>query len=441
MKFKVCHIEQRFLPVPFLRPLSFGKQKVEALEKLRVSVQMEDLATGRIETGWGEVPLNYPWFWPGCTGDPAALMRIISRKLEWVWLSAAVEEHPLLTAHELQDGVLKELYAAESESAPFLAWQVINAAYDIAFYDAAARLCDCGVYDLFDDELIPVRPDYFFRKDPIAATLMKSFRFRDALRPLPRSLGVWHMVGTCDPLEGGDKDLSLWIREGGIQRLKIKLSSDEDRDMERLRRIHSIANPLGVMKYSLDYNGPGADLTWLSDFMVRLKSEIPLFYERLCYIEQPVAPGVTGSIADVNRISGEKDLLVDEGAGNWEELYEYYKTGWSGVALKICKSQTSSLLMFALSRVLNKRVTVMDLTNPSLAHIAHVQLAAHMSDDGDLESNGIQYCPEASLSEAAVHPGLFRRRGGCLELSSLTGTGYGYRMEEISRNRNTRTGI
>ena len=443
MKLKLCNIEQYFLPVPFECPLSFGKQKVEKLEKLRVAVQMQDLATGRWETGWGEVPLNYPWFWPecntGCNDDPAAIMRIISMKLEWIWMSTGIIEHPLITAYELQDGVLHEVYAFESENAPFLAWQVINAAYDIAFYDAAARLCNCGVYDLFDDYLIPVKPEYFFRKDPIVTALMKPFRFRDALLTRPQYLGVWHMVGTCDPLRGDGKDLAQWIIEGGIKRLKIKLSADVEKDMVRLREIFSIASSLGVEKYSLDYNGPGMGLGWLYDFLMDLKNELPEFYDRLCYIEQPVAPGLTGSVDEVRRISAEKDLLVDEGAGSWEELYEYYKAGWSGVALKICKSQTSSLLMFALSRVLHKRVTVMDLTNPSLAQISHVQLAAHMSDDRELESNGIQYCPEASLDESAVHPGLFQRWNGRLELSSLTGPGYGYRMDEINKLKKERT--
>ncbi len=33
------------------------------------------------------------------------------------------------------------------------------------------------------------------------------------------------------------------------------------------------------------------------------------------------------------------------------------------------------------------------------------------------------FYPEASLPEERVHPGLYRRRGGQLDLSSLTGPG------------------
>ncbi len=434
MNFKVIHTERYFLPVPFARPLSFGRQKVEVLEKLRVALVLEDQESGKRETGWGEVPLNYPWFWPECPErDPSSLLRLMSRKLEKLWLSVGTVRHPLLAASDLHDGDLMDLAALDRQRAPLLAWQVLNAAFDIALYDGAAKLNGSTVYDLFDDDLIPVGADYFFRREPSAAALMNSFRFREALSDMPERLGVWHMVGTLDCLKGGDKNLSDWIREGGISRLKIKLSSCAGRDFDRLKSIYELASPLGVDKYSLDYNGPGRELSWLYDFLLRLKEELPGLYRKICYIEQPAAPGVTGSPEEIARITAEKELLVDEGAGSWEQLYEYYRAGWSGVALKICKSQTSSLLMFALSKVLNKRVTVMDLTNPSLAQIAHVQLAAHMSDDRELESNGIQYCPEASSDEAVVHPGLFTRREGCLDLSSLKGTGYGYRMEEIEK--------
>jgi hypothetical protein len=46
----------------------------------------------------------------------------------------------------------------------------------------------------------------------------------------------------------------------------------------------------------------------------------------------------------------------------------------------------------------------------------------------------MQFYPGASLPEAAVHPGLFRRRGGCLDLTTVRGPGFGYRTEEIQRD-------
>ncbi len=76
---------------------------------------------------------------------------------------------------------------------------------------------------------------------------------------------------------------------------------------------------------------------------------------------------------------------------------------------------------------------VQDLSNPMLAQIPHVQLAAHAGTIMGVETNGMQFYPEASIPEGAVHPGLYTRRNGCLDLSSIHGPGFGYRVDEIER--------
>jgi hypothetical protein len=76
---------------------------------------------------------------------------------------------------------------------------------------------------------------------------------------------------------------------------------------------------------------------------------------------------------------------------------------------------------------------VQDLSNPMLAQIPHVLLAAHAGTIMGVETNGMQFYPEASRPEAAVHPGLYRRRAGKVDLSSIAGPGFGYRLDEIQR--------
>ena len=76
---------------------------------------------------------------------------------------------------------------------------------------------------------------------------------------------------------------------------------------------------------------------------------------------------------------------------------------------------------------------VQDLTNPMLAQIPHVLLAAHAGTIMGVESNAMQFYPAASLPEARVHPGVFARREGVMDLSTLTGSGFGYRVDEIAR--------
>jgi hypothetical protein len=50
-----------------------------------------------------------------------------------------------------------------------------------------------------------------------------------------------------------------------------------------------------------------------------------------------------------------------------------------------------------------------------------------------VESNAMQFYPTASSYEARVHPGLYTRRNGQLDLSSIRGPGFGYRLEEMNR--------
>jgi hypothetical protein len=76
---------------------------------------------------------------------------------------------------------------------------------------------------------------------------------------------------------------------------------------------------------------------------------------------------------------------------------------------------------------------VQDLTNPMLAMIPHLRLAAHAATIMGVETNSMQFYPDASQPEAAVHPRLYARRNGRLDLATIRGPGFGYRIEEIHR--------
>jgi len=46
----------------------------------------------------------------------------------------------------------------------------------------------------------------------------------------------------------------------------------------------------------------------------------------------------------------------------------------------------------------------------------------------------MQFYPAASAPEEVVHPGLYRRRNGQVDLSTISGAGFGYRLDEIKRD-------
>jgi len=79
------------------------------------------------------------------------------------------------------------------------------------------------------------------------------------------------------------------------------------------------------------------------------------------------------------------------------------------------------------------QLMVQDLTNPMLAQIPHVLLAAHVGTIMGVETNAMQFYPDASAPEATIHPGIYRRRNGTIDLSTLNGPGFGYRLSEVQR--------
>ncbi len=124
---------------------------------------------------------------------------------------------------------------------------------------------------------------------------------------------------------------------------------------------------------------------------------------------------------------------MDESAHDWHLIRLGRSLGWTGVALKTCKTQTGALLSLCWAKAHGMTLMVQDLTNPMLAQIPHVLLAAHAGTIMGVETNSMQFYPNASRPEAAVHPGLYRRREGKVRLDSIRGPGFGYRVEEIQR--------
>ena len=124
---------------------------------------------------------------------------------------------------------------------------------------------------------------------------------------------------------------------------------------------------------------------------------------------------------------------MDESAHDWRLIRLGRSLGWTGVALKTCKTQTGALLSLCWAKAHGMTLMVQDLTNPMLAKIPHVLLAAAAGTIMGVESNGMQFYPDASRPEAVIHPGLYRRSEGLLDLSTIHGPGFGYRVGEISR--------
>ena len=443
---RVTEAQLHFIPFPMRLPLKFGAQTVTKTACARVRVRVEN-RSGRSAEGWGETPLSVAWVWPSSLSwdEREERMRSFCGVLASEIAASGEYGHPMELGDSLQrhrlDVMLATANTGHAEPMPHLAALVCHSLFDIAIHDAFGNLVGRSVFDCLGEDLLTADLAHFLDGDARFAGQRPPHFLRPRLTRVP----VWHLVGGLDPLEPPDltgsepKDghpvlLRDWIRADGLKCLKVKLrGNDAAWDYERLLRVGLIAIEEGCEWLTADFNCTVSDPAYVCEILDRLLVEQPRIYGMLLYIEQPFPYDLEANRIDVRSVSARKPLFLDESAHDWRFVRLGRELGWTGVALKTCKTFTGALLSLAWARANGMTLMVQDLTNPMLAQIPHVSLAAHAGTIMGVESNSMQFYPEASAPEAKVHPGLYRRRGGVLDLSTLGPTGFGYRVEEIAR--------
>jgi L-alanine-DL-glutamate epimerase-like enolase superfamily enzyme len=262
---------------------------------------------------------------------------------------------------------------------------------------------------------------------------------------VPVKLPVWHLVGGTDlltkaeltgnePQDGYPVVLEDWLETDGLNCLKIKLcGNDKEADYQRLVAVGKIAASYDVDWLSTDFNCMVTEPTYVNEILDRLVLENPDVFRRILYVEQPFPYDLENNQIDVHSVSDRKPLFMDESAHDWKFVKLGRKLGWTGVALKVCKTQTGALLSMCWAKAHGMTLMVQDLTNPMLAIVPHVLLAAYSGTIMGVECNAAQFYPAASKAEGKIHPRLYERRNGVVDFSTLKGSGFGYREDEISR--------
>jgi L-alanine-DL-glutamate epimerase-like enolase superfamily enzyme len=444
---RVVGVRLHLLPAPMRVPLKFGAETVHHVTCVRVWMRVMDRA-GRTAEGWGETPLGVQWGWPSKTPYEPRLeaMLELCRRLAGAWANMGQYGHPLELGWDFVEGRLQGLEGfGTEEPMPWLAMLICASAFDLALHDAYGNLLGRPVYDLYGPEHLSRDLSSFLEAVPGSGVDFRGRHPVDFLKPRQEQLRAWHLVGGLDPIAKEDlrgdepRDghpilLEDWIRRDGLTCLKIKLrGNDPAWDYARLVGVGELAVPRGVEWLTADFNCTVREPDYVNEILDRLRDEHPRLYGMLLYVEQPFAYELDSHRVDVRSVSARKPLFLDESAHDWRVVRLGRELGWTGVALKTCKTQSGALLSLCWARAHGMTLMVQDLTNPMLAQLPHLQLAAHAGTIMGVETNGMQFYPAVSEPEERVHPGCYRRRGGRVDLCTVRGSGFGYRLAEIAR--------
>ncbi|KAA1262438.1 hypothetical protein LF1_50020 [Rubripirellula obstinata] len=440
-----------FLPVETRVPFKFGREILTNVTCARVRMVVSN-DEGQSADGWGETPLNVQWAWPSdlTYGERNDAMLDFCQLLADAWCESVPPSQAIEVGHQFLENRLPALLSEFNESRsteamPWLAALVCCSAFDLALHDAYAKLIGLPVFDTFTSELMDHDLSHYL--EPAAGTDI-SFAGKfpsDFLVPRKDDLVACHLVGGKDLLDdqerlGDEPDdgypvtLPQWIDRDGLKFLKIKLcGNDSAWDIDRIVRVGKIAVAQDVTWLTCDFNCTVTEPDYVNEILDLLRDEHPRLYQMILYVEQPFPYELEHHRIDVHSTASRKPLFMDESAHDWKMIRMGRELGWNGVALKTCKTLTGAILSLCWAKAHGMSLMVQDLTNPMLAQIPHVLLASHAGTIMGVETNGMQFYPDASTPEAEIHPGLYCRRNGKIDLSTIQGNGFGYRVDEIER--------
>lgn len=424
-------------------PLKFGGAIVDRVTLLNAHCTVRTGA-GKTAKGFGSMPMGNIWAFPSqkmsydttLNAMKALAVRVnkslagfkaaghpvdINVALEPDWLKAAAE-------------VSRELKLAEP--IPKLCALVVASPFDAALHDAFGKVHGLSAYRTYGPDFMTwdlgryLGPDY---KGEYLSRYVKP-------DPQPR-MPLYHLIGAVDPLVDSDiqkrindglpETVPEWIRYNGLTHLKIKLNGNDLKwDVDRVVRVDRVVSEAqkarGVRKwvYSADFNEKCPNVQYLLGFLRQVKERAPEGFARIQYVEQPTARDLKAHRTNVmHEASKLRPVVIDESLVDLESLMLAREMGYTGAALKACKTQSQALLMAAAAQKHKMFLCVQDLTCPGASFIHSAGLAAHVPGVAAIEGNARQYVPAANKPWEAEHPGIFVIKDGTIATGTLNRPG------------------
>jgi len=451
---RVLEVKPFFSEEKAREPLKFGAVVVPATTYCHVRARVEN-RRGTVADGWGAIFLMDFWAFPTPRIEHPVKDRAMRRATQLFCQRVAQYEefaHPIDIFLALEDE-LRQIAAEVTtefglvEPFPFLAALVCASPVDAALHDAFGVVNGISTYDGYGPDFMTYDLSRYLGSEFLGRYLSDFIQPRYA-----PTIPVFHLVGGLDklresevgsdaPNDGLPNSLDRSVEQDGLTCLKVKLrGSDLDWDVNRVLEVYRVGREVQERQnrhklyLSADTNEQCDSPAYVIELLRRVREECQEAYDAILYIEQPTERDLAASRHDMRELAALKPVIVDESLTSLEDMDLALELGWSGVALKTCKCHSMALLVAAKAEAAGIPYTVQDLTNPGLALLHSVGLAARLKPIMGVEANSRQYFPATSEPERVVHPDMFTLHDGVARTDSLRGPGLGYQIEKISRS-------
>ena len=446
--YKIADMSASVKKYAYRSPIHSGGREIPDLSLQRVCVAIEERGKRRRGYGIGEMTLGTSWAWPSKSLSAEQTVRIVSGLCNELVKSIGTVtfgSHPIRFGMNLIEHAktVAETLGEKmklAEPIPDLAILLACSPIDLAVHDAFGRYHHRSTFECLGPEFIETDLSDFFGADYAGANVTDVIRAK-AHTTLP----VYHLIAPSDPLTARDQNtrvddgrpetLEQWIEAEQLTHLKIRLcGSDLDRDVGRVIEIDRIATrlaPSRIWSYALDFEEACPNEDYVIDFIERVDRLSRTVLERLQYIEQPTLRQMK-SRKDItmHRVGRLMSVVVDESLVGIDSLKLAYQLGYTGVALRTCKTLSQTLLLAAAAKSMKMSIFMQDMTCVGSSLLASASLAAHLDGISAIEGNGRQYCPAANEDWEAIYQPMYRIIGGVMPTELLTGPGLGFRWPE-----------
>jgi hypothetical protein len=437
-RIEVVEIVRRERPYKLRMPFRFGVMTATHGRQAVIAVRIR-LADGREGTGYAAEALGAKWF----DKNPA--------------LSDEANHHQLRKALELAGeaymsagpstafGLFADSYRSHLDACAAMGLNPLVASYgpallDRAVLDALCRMLAISFYEATRSNLAGIGSHAIVPE-------LDGFdfgRFLEGLHPTS-TIDVRHTVGLVDPITRADQTervgdglpetLEEVVADYGNRYFKVKVSGDDDADLDRLARIGAVLDSSAEPYFlTLDGNEQYESADSALSLMRRIGENPRLKRLRasMLYLEQPIKRAVALS-QPVGSIASLTPVIIDESDGELASFPRARELGYRGVSSKACKGFYKSLLNLARCRLWNTQAggyflsaedltcepgvaLQQDLALVNLLGLTHVERNAHHFIDGfDARPRS-----EASAYREA-HPDLYEMRGGRVRLAITNG--------------------